>query len=106
MINTPSPQEQAIRDQFPSPRYRVSRYAYPAGTAFGLTVRKAICYVIEGACKYASPSNEVLLKAGDNSVLDSGNYRFEVLGDSRLVCLHIWDLKELRQTVNDSEVSN
>jgi hypothetical protein len=97
MANTCSPEEQAIRDRFPGPRYRVSKYEYPAGTAFGLTIRKATCHVIEGACRYATLTDEILLKGGEKCELKSGGYRFEVLGDSRVICLHVWDIEAIKE---------
>ena len=97
MTNTCSVEEQAIRDQFPSPRYRVSKYEYPAGTAFKLTIRAATCHVIVGACRYASSADEIYLKAGEKAALPSGDYRFEVLGDSRVICLHVWDIEAIAE---------
>ena len=97
MTNTCTPEEQAIRDRFPSPRYRVSKYEYPAGTAFRLSIRTATCHVIAGACRYASSKDEVFLKAGEEGDLPSGDYRFEVVGDSRVICLHIWDIESIKE---------
>ena len=101
MTNTYTAEEQAIRDRFPAPRYRVSKFEYSAGTTFGLTIRRTTCHVIAGACRYASSNGEVFMTAGEENELPSGNYRFEVVGDTQVICLHIWDIDAIKE---DSKV--
>jgi hypothetical protein len=90
--------ESALREQFPAPRYRVSRGEYPARTTFPCAISEGNCYVLSGACKYTGPDVELILRAGEEGRLHSGEYRFEVLGDSSVILVHVWDLDSLRAT--------
>jgi hypothetical protein len=90
--------EIALREQFPAPRYRVSRGEYPAGTTLPCVISEGSCYVLSGACKYTGAGAEVILRAGESGLLHSGEYQFEVLGVSSVIVVHVWDLDYLRTT--------
>jgi hypothetical protein len=87
--------EKQIRDQYPSPRFRMSRREYPAGTSLPCVVSEALCYVLEGACRYRNSTFELEIRAGERGALRPGEFQFEVLGDSKTVLVHIWDLEVL-----------
>jgi hypothetical protein len=87
--------EKQIRDQYPSPRFRLSRREYPAGTSLPCVVSEALCYVLEGACRYKNSNFEVEIRAGEGRALRPGEFQFEVIGDSSVALIHIWDLETL-----------
>jgi hypothetical protein len=89
--------ESTLKEQFPAPRYRVSRAEYPAGTTFPCVISEGSCYVLSGACKYTGRAGEVILRAEEDGRLISGEHQFEVLGDSSVVLVHVWDLDHLRK---------
>jgi hypothetical protein len=87
-----------LKEQFPAPRYRVSRGEYHAGTTLPCVISEGSCHVLSGACKYTGLGAEVILRAGESGRLSCGEYQLEVLGDSNVVVVYVWDLDSLRTT--------
>ena len=83
--------EEAVRLRFPSEKYRVGVYEYPALTKFHGAMREGTCHVIKGTCRYLFDS-EVTLRPGDVADLPEGAYSLEVLGDDDLVVVLCWEL--------------
>jgi hypothetical protein len=83
--------EAAVRSRYPSEKFRVSVYRYPAATRLRGATRRAICHVLCGIGRYTF-AREVTLRGGDVAEFPEGQYSLEVIGDDELVIVVCWEL--------------
>jgi quercetin dioxygenase-like cupin family protein len=87
--------EARVRERYvPASNYRISSFRYPAGTAFGASMRAGTCYVLAGTCRFRFGADEVALRAGDVARLPEGTYALEAGPGEELHLIKVWELPE------------
>lgn len=90
--------ERMLREQFPPPRFRVSRHVLAAGTHGPYVTSGDTCYVVDGACRFTRQGFDLQLARGDCGHLPAGSYRFEAMGEAKVELIHVWDIGALAAT--------
>ncbi len=89
--------EHSLRAQFPSPTYRVSRYTYPAGTAFAGAMQASTCHVLQGSCSFTFGDENFQISAGQQHELREGSHRFQVHSAEDVILLMVWRAPSARR---------
>ena len=95
--------EAAIRaTHIPPDHFRISKSEFEMNTCFSGSTRTGRCYVLEGSCIYRFEKNEVEIRAGQFADLVGGRYNFEVLGDTGVSIIKVWNLSEFFKKHNQN----